>query len=139
MQKITLFWFRRDLRLEDNTALFQALEKEKNVLPLFIFDRNILDKLADKSDARVSFIHQQLQSIHQKLALLGSSILIKYGKPEEIYLELISQYQIQKVYTNRDYEPYARERDQKISQILDQKNIPLLSFKIGRASCRERV
>ena len=129
MQKITLFWFRRDLRLEDNTALFQALEKEKNVLPLFIFDRNILDKLADKSDARVSFIHQQLQSIHQKLALLGSSILIKYGKPEEIYQELISQYQIQKVYTNRDYEPYARERDQKISQILDQKKIPLLSFK----------
>lgn len=129
MQKITLFWFRRDLRLEDNTALFQALEKEKNVLPLFIFDRNILDKLADKSDARVSFIHQQLQSIHQKLALLGSSILIKYGKPEEIYQELTSQYEIQKVYTNRDYEPYARERDQKISQILDQKKIPLLTFK----------
>lgn len=129
MQKITLFWFRRDLRLQDNTGLFQALKKEENVLPLFIFDRQILDKLEDKSDARVSFIHLQLQNIHQKLEQFGSSILIKYGNPEEIYLELLSQYKIEKVYTNSDYEPYARDRDQKISELLNRNNIPLLSFK----------
>lgn len=129
MQKITLFWFRRDLRLQDNTGLFQALKKEVNVLPLFIFDRQILDKLEDKSDARVSFIHFQLQNIHQKLAQFGSSILIKYGKPEEVYQDLISQYDIQKVYTNSDYEPYACERDQKISKLLSKNSIPLLSFK----------
>lgn len=129
MQQITLFWFRRDLRLEDNTGLFQALKNEKNILPLFIFDSQILDKLEDKSDARVSFIHLQLQNIHQKLGQYGSSILIKYGKPAEIYHELLSVYDIQKVYTNSDYEPYARERDQKVSELLKQKNIPLLSYK----------
>jgi deoxyribodipyrimidine photo-lyase len=129
MQKITLFWFRRDLRLEDNTALFYALQQEENVLPLFIFDKNILDKLEDKSDARVDFIHQQLLSIHQELAKKGGSILVKYGNPEDIYRELLREFDIQAVYTNRDYEPYAKERDRAIEQLLKEKNIPFLSFK----------
>lgn len=129
MQKITIFWFRRDLRLEDNTGLYYALQQEENVLPLFIFDKKILDKLEDKSDARVDFIHQQILSIHQELAKKGSSILIKYGEPEQIYRELAEEFDIQAVYTNRDYEPYAKERDRKIEELLKEKNIPFLTFK----------
>jgi len=129
MEKVTLFWFRRDLRLEDNTGLFYALQQEKNVLPLFIFDQNILDKLEDKADARVEFIHAQLIDIKSQLEKKGSSLLIKYGKPEEIYQELLNDYDVGTVYTNRDYEPYAKERDSKIEFILKEKGISILSFK----------
>ena len=129
MQKITLFWFRRDLRLEDNTGLYYALQQEDNVLPLFIFDKNILNKLEDKSDARVDFIHQQLLSIHQELVKKGSSILVKYGSPEEIYQELFLEFDIQAVYTNRDYEPYGKGRDASIEKLLKEKSIPFLTFK----------
>lgn len=129
MEKITLFWFRRDLRLEDNTGLFYALQQEQNVLPLFIFDQNILDKLEDKADARVEFIHSQLLEIKAQLEKRGSSLLVRYGKPEEIYRKLLQEYDIQAVYTNRDYEPYAKERDAKIEVILKEKGITLLSFK----------
>ncbi|WP_111672347.1 cryptochrome/photolyase family protein [Algoriphagus litoralis] len=129
MEKITLFWFRRDLRLEDNTGLFYALQQEKNVLPLFIFDRNILDKLEDKADARVEFIHSQLEEIKAQLEKKGGSLLIRYGKPDDIYRELLQEYEIQAVYTNRDYEPYAKERDAEIAQILKENGSELLSFK----------
>ncbi|MDP2041415.1 MAG: deoxyribodipyrimidine photo-lyase [Algoriphagus sp.] len=129
MEKITLFWFRRDLRLEDNTGLFYALQQEKNVLPLFIFDRNILDRLEDKADARVEFIHSQLLEIKTKLEQKGSSLLIKYGKPEDIYLEILQEFDIQSVYTNRDYEPYAKERDAKVESLLKEKGVTFLSFK----------
>lgn len=129
MEKITLFWFRRDLRPEDNTGLFYALQQEKNVLPLFIFDRNVLDKLEDKADARVEFIHSQLIEIKSQLEKKGGTLLIKYGKPEEIYPELLNEYDIQAVYTNRDYEPYAKVRDAKIEVVLKEKGITLLSFK----------
>jgi deoxyribodipyrimidine photo-lyase len=129
MEKITLFWFRRDLRLEDNTGLFYALQQEKNILPLFLFDRNILDRLEDKADARVEFIHSQLLEIKTKLEQKGSSLLIKYGKPEDIYLELLQEFDIQSVYTNRDYEPYAKERDAKVESLLKEKGVTFLSFK----------
>lgn len=129
MEKITLFWFRRDLRLEDNTGLFYALQQEKNVLPLFIFDQNILDKLDDKADARVEFIHSQVSEIKSQLEKKGSSLLMKYGKPEEIYAEILEKYDVQAVYTNRDYEPYAKERDAKIEALLKETGITFLRFK----------
>ena len=129
MEKISLFWFRRDLRLEDNTGLYYATMQEKNVLPLFIFDRNILDDLEDKKDARVSFIHTQIKNISSKLEEYGSSVLVKYGKPLEIFRELSEEYDIQNVYTNRDYEPYARERDAAIKNLLKDKGIQILGFK----------
>ena len=129
MEKITLFWFRRDLRLEDNTGLFYALQQEKNVLPLFIFDRKILDKLEDKADARVEFIHSQLNEIKSQLEKKGSSLLVRYGKPEDIYREILEEYDIQSVYTNRDYEPYAKERDLAIEALLKEKGCTFLSFK----------
>ncbi len=129
MEKISIFWFRRDLRLYDNTALYYALQENIPVLPIFIFDSDILDDLKDKSDARVNFIHDQLNEINEQLKEIGSGVLVKYGKPEEIYKSIMQEYDIQAVYTNRDYEPYALERDQKIDNILQQKGIGFYDFK----------
>ncbi len=129
MDKISIFWFRRDLRLYDNTALYYALQENQAVLPLFIFDSEILDDLKDKSDARVNFIHDQLTDINQQLNKIGSGILVKHGKPEEVYKSLMEEYDIESVFTNRDYEPYALERDQKIDHILQNKGIGFYDFK----------
>ena len=85
MSKISIFWFRRDLRLHDNAALYHALKSGNPVLPIFIFDKNILDKLEDKKDRRVEFIHHILSEIQTKLKQIGSTILVKYGTPEEIF------------------------------------------------------
>ncbi len=128
-KKMNIFWFRRDLRLEDNAGLYHALKSGKPVLPLFIFDKNILDDLEDKTDARVFFIHQTLQELHQQLEKLGSSILIKYGTPEEVWANIIQEYPIENVFINRDYEPYAKARDQKIKAILAAQNVELHDFK----------
>jgi len=129
MEKVTVFWFRRDLRLEDNYGLYYAYTQEVNVLPLFIFDTEILEKLEDKQDARVTFIHEQLQRLHRELAAFGSSLLVKIGSPLDVYHSLLGEYDIQCVYTNRDYEPYARERDKAVSTLLKTKGIPFLDFK----------
>ena len=129
MKKISLCWFRRDLRTEDQTALFYSLQQEEQVLPLFIFDRHILDALEDKTDARVSFIHTQITRLKAFFEQQGSSMLVRYGRPEEIFQELLTEYEVQSVYTNRDYEPYAQSRDSQIESLLREKNIPFLSFK----------
>lgn len=129
MEKVNIFWFRRDLRLEDNTGLYHAFEQEKNVLPLFIFDRNILDDLEDKKDARVSFIHDQIKKISKDLENFESSLLVKYGKPLDVWNDLVEEYQIENVYTNRDYEPYAKERDESIKKLLKSHGIQFLDFK----------
>lgn len=129
MEKISIFWFRRDLRLEDNTGLYYAYTQEQNVLPLFIFDRDILDKLENKKDARVEFIHHQICKLNDELKSYGSSILVRHGKPIDIWKSLLGQYDIQTVYTNRDYEPYARERDEQVRNLLKERNILFLDFK----------
>lgn len=129
MKKISLCWFRRDLRTEDQTALFYSLQQEEQVLPLFIFDRHILDALEDQTDARVSFIHAQITSLKAFFEEQGSSMLVRYGYPEQIFQELLTEYEIQAVYTNRDYEPYAQSRDRRIEDLLREKNSPFLSFK----------
>ena len=129
MKKISLCWFRRDLRIEDQTALFYSLQQEEQVLPLFIFDRHILDALEDKTDARVSFIHTQITRLKAYFEQQGSSMLVRYGHPEEIFQKLLTEYEVQSVYTNRDYEPYAQSRDSQVEALLGEKNIPFLSFK----------
>ena len=116
-KEVTIFWFRRDLRLEDNAALWMALKSPYPVLPIFIFDRNILDKLQNRKDSRVLFIHRELQSIQLELNKLGSTLKTFYGTPEEAYDQLASMYDVKMVFTNRDYEPYARERDQAIYEM----------------------
>lgn len=129
MDKISIFWFRRDLRLYDNTALYYAIQEKEPVLPLFIFDTEILDDLVDREDARVNFIHNQLSEINNQLKEIGSGVLVKYGKPEDVYKTIIKEHDIQSVFTNRDYEPYALERDQKIDNVLQQKGINFYDFK----------
>ncbi len=132
MKEITLFWFRRDLRLQDNAGLYYALRENKNVLPLFIFDKNILDRLEDKADRRVDFIHQALTNIHEELVALGSALTVFCSTPEEAFKKLIKEHTIKNVYTNHDYEPYAKERDEKIKQLLEKNNI---EFKTHKDQC----
>ncbi|MHA4736769.1 cryptochrome/photolyase family protein [Dyadobacter sp. MSC1_007] len=122
-EKITLFWFRRDLRLQDNAGLYYALRSEYPVVPLFIFDRNILDDLEEKRDARVTFIYQAIQNLRDELKTLDADMLIEYGYPLEVWRKLVETYDIAEVYTNTDYEPYATERDRDVYQILKKKGI----------------
>ncbi|MFZ1704806.1 MAG: deoxyribodipyrimidine photo-lyase [Saprospiraceae bacterium] len=128
-QKLILFWFRRDLRFFDNTALLKALSNNIPVQPIFIFDRNILDNLDNPVDTRVCFIHQTIQSLKEKLQENGSDLWTFYGKPEEVIGNLIKTYNIVSIYTNTDYEPYARERDTKIQRLCDVKNISFIPCK----------
>ena len=128
-QAINIFWFRRDLRLDDNVGLYKALKSDKPVLPIFIFDSEILDKLP-KDDARVSFIHETLQNIRQTLQNEhGSSFAMYYGKPKDIYKQLIEDYKIDTVYTNHDYEPYATSRDKEIKSFLEKHDIEFKTYK----------
>ena len=120
---VNIFWFRRDLRLEDNVALYYALNSNLPVLPIFIFDPLILDKLEDKSDRRVSFIHNALQEIQTELLQSDSSLLVLHKTPLEAFKFLITQYKIEKVFINHDYEPYAKERDEQISSLLKNEDI----------------
>ena len=127
--KINVFWFRRDLRLNDNHGLYKALIAGKPVLPIFIFDTTILNKLSNKADRRVQFIHKALSDIHQKLLKLGSGLKIFHGSPLEVFPELINEFKVANVFTNHDYEPYAIERDLKIQQILTAKGIGFNTYK----------
>lgn len=127
--KTTIFWFRRDLRLEDNAGLYHALRSGKPVQCLFIFDREILDKLDDKNDRRLVFIHRALEKINEELKTYGSSLLVKYGKPADVWKELQNEVDIEGVFTNHDYEPYAKERDEKIAGALAKKNIAFKTYK----------
>ena len=126
---ITLFWYRRDLRFSDNAGLYRALSQQKNVLPIFIFDEVILDKLEDKTDKRVSFIYEAIEILKEELEGQGSSLMVFQGEPEKIFAEMISAKKIAAVYTNHDYEPYAKERDKAIEKLLQEKNIPFKTFK----------
>jgi deoxyribodipyrimidine photo-lyase len=129
MSKVNIFWFRRDLRLEDNHGLYMALSSGLTVLPIFIFDTNILDHLEDRADPRVSFIYQEVIRLKEELEKAGSSLLLIHGTPEEVFRNVISQYEVHTVFANHDYEPYARERDEKVSRILAQNGIIFQTFK----------
>lgn len=128
-KSISIFWMRRDLRLEDNAALHHALVGDQAVLPLFIFDYNILDKLEDRADARVQFLHRELESIKVQFQQHDSDIEVRYGKPENVWDDLLKEYNISAVYTNRDYEPYAKERDEKIAGLLKESDVAFHTFK----------
>ncbi len=115
---VCIFWFRRDLRLHDNHGLHHALQSGHPVLPIFIFDRNILDALSDRADRRVQFIHEQLSLIQTQLRSHGSELVSFYGNPEEAFAWLGSKYTIAQVICNEDYEPAAIQRDNAIEVFL---------------------
>ena len=128
-ERNNIFWFRRDLRLDDNIGFFKALKDNNPVIPIFIFDKKILDKLP-KNDARVTFIFNQLQKLRKELQeKYDSSLAMYYGNPEDIYVNLIKDFSIEKVYTNHDYEPYAKERDKKIKGLLKEQEIEFKTYK----------
>lgn len=130
MEKVTIFWFRRDLRIEDNTGLYYAMKEKNPVLPIFIFDRNILDKLEDPADARVEFIQKRVNTLNNQLKKeYKSGILTFYETPITAFKKLLQDYQVGAVYTNRDYEPYALHRDQEIEKLLKENNTALYDFK----------
>ncbi|NND79849.1 MAG: deoxyribodipyrimidine photo-lyase [Maribacter sp.] len=128
-QNVSIFWFRRDLRLEDNIGLNHALESNSNVLPIFIFDKEILSQLP-KNDARVTFIHNTVQDLSEQLKQnYNSSIAMYYGNPIDVFNSLTDKYSIDAVYTNHDYEPYALQRDAALKKLLSLKNIAFYTYK----------
>ncbi|HZK61419.1 MAG TPA: deoxyribodipyrimidine photo-lyase, partial [Anaerovoracaceae bacterium] len=126
--KINIFWFRRDLRLDDNTGLINALNSGMPVLTLFIFDTNITSELS-YADPRISFIYDSLSAINNELEISGSSLYIAKGDPLKVWKELMRSFNINAVYVNKDYEPYAVKRDSQIASLLLKNNIPLKCFK----------
>ncbi len=128
-KKVSIFWFRRDLRLDDNVGFLAALKGNYPVMPIFIFDSEILEKLPT-NDPRVNFIHDTLQKMRSELQdQHGSSIAILKGKPIDVFKELLKEHNISEVFTNRDYEPYALERDTEIENLLGKSDIPFHTFK----------
>lgn len=127
--EVAFFWFRRDLRLHDNAGLFHALNSGYPVQAVFIFDKNILDKLEEKSDKRLVFIQKQLKNIDSTLKNYGSGLLVEYGEPIEVWKKLSEKYSIKELYSNSDYEPYARERDKQVDSFFVSKNISFKLFK----------
>ena len=124
----SLFWHRRDLRIEDNCGLYKALKNGKQVVPVFIFDENILSKL-DKHDARISFIYEEIQRVKNQYQNYGSDLLVYFGNPVTLIPEIAKGFDCNAVYSNRDYEPYALERDKKIFEILNQQGINFIGSK----------
>ncbi len=126
---VNIIWFRRDLRLTDNAALYHALKSGNPVVPIFIFDTRILEQLEDKQDRRVAFIHAALSEMQAALIQLGSSMEVYYGTPGEVFEKLHKKYAIAAVFTNHDYEPYAFERDQLVANYLESSGIEFKTFK----------
>ncbi len=123
-----IFWFRRDLRLFDNTALHKALDENKGVQPIFIFDKNIIDEL-ESNDARINFIYTHLSKINKELKNYDSSLKVYYGNPVDVFREICLKVDVESVYTNQDYEPYAINRDREVNEVLRDFGVPFFTFK----------
>ena len=128
-QPISICWLRRDLRLQDNTALYHALKSGYPVLLVFIFDKIILDQLENKNDRRVAFIHETLVDIQTRARQQQSSMLVLYDAPIKAFEKINSLYEIKEIFINHDYEPYAIRRDQEIKAFAEKHQIVLHSFK----------
>ena len=125
--KVSIFWFRRDLRLKDNTALYNALKSGFPVIPIFIFDQDILNEL-EIDDARVNFIYDSLEQVNNLLSTHDSSLRVFKSSITQVWENILDEYDIQDVYVNEDYEPYGLERDRLVSSILNQKKVKFNSF-----------
>ncbi|MBO6515442.1 MAG: deoxyribodipyrimidine photo-lyase [Bacteroidia bacterium] len=124
---MVIFWFRRDLRVEDNHGLFKALTSGESVLPVFVFDTNIINKLP-KSDSRLTFIHDLLSDLNNGLASFGGGLTVRIGNPQKVISKLVDEHQATAVYTNLDHEPYGIERDEEIKQLLKQRGVDFRSY-----------
>jgi deoxyribodipyrimidine photo-lyase len=129
LEQYTIFWFRRDLRVDDNAGLYHALNSGNKVLPIFIFDTDILEKLPSKSDARLAMIHAALGKITDTMKGNRCNVGMYHGKPKAVFEHLLEKYAIVKVIANQDYEPYAQKRDEEIKQFLTTKEIQFETYK----------
>ena len=127
--KINIFWFRRDLRLSDNAGFYRALKSGVPTLCLFIFDKNILDHLENKKDQRVEFLQETVASLKAELQTLGSDLVVEYGRPLEVWDKLLNTFDVENVYTNHDFEPYALQRDAALQTKFEALNIGFKTFK----------
>lgn len=128
MSRVTIFWFRRDLRLDDNAGLFHALSDRGDVQGLFIFDTGLLKGLP-RTDARVHFIHQTLESLKDGLQRQGADLWVRHGDVLEIWDKLSRENDIAAVYANHDYEPSARRRDEAVARLLEKRGVEFKTFK----------
>ena len=128
MENYTVFWFRRDLRLEDNAGLYHALTSGNKVLPLFIFDTEIIHKLP-KKDARIEMIHAALRNITDAMKRNRCNVGMYLGQPKAVFESINKKFNITKVITNHDYEPYATERDTTIRDFLKKKGVAFETYK----------
>jgi deoxyribodipyrimidine photo-lyase len=124
---VSIFWFRRDLRIEDNIALYHALEAGNPVIPIFIFDDEILEEL-EATDARVHFIYERLEKINQLLEAYNSSVSVFKGSVNEVFSNLLEEYEVKEVFVNEDYEPYALRRDERVANFIASKGVQLHRF-----------
>lgn len=129
MNSVSIFWFRRDLRAFDNTGFEAALQSGHPVLPLFIYDSNILDRLEDRDDRRVEFIHREITGLQEKFRAHGSSFLVERGDPIEVWKKIFKKYDVKKVFFNHDYEPYAIERDIEVGKLIKASGATVATFK----------
>lgn len=133
-KELSIHWFRRDLRLSDNAALYHALKSGLPVQPIFIFDSNILYELKEyksdlTEDKRVIFIHDEIKRVKRELNELGSDLIVYYGKPFDVWTEIINKKIVKKVFTNHDYEPYADERDNALSLLFREHAVEFKTYK----------
>ena len=126
--KICLFWFRRDLRIHDNAGLAAALASGLPVLPLFIYDKEILDHLPDKADARLTFIYDEIEKLAAQTEKAGGSFVARYGAPLAVLEQLVQAFEVAAVHTNEDYEPYATARDTAVGQMLQKHGVEFLLY-----------
>jgi deoxyribodipyrimidine photo-lyase len=132
-------WFRRDLRLHDNAALYHALKSKHRVVPVFIFDKNILDDLENKKDRRVEFIRKALLEMQETLQKHDSSLEVYYDVPINVYKVLVKKYTIETVFANEDYEQYAIDRDAALIDLLNKHNAELKLYKDQVILAKEEV
>jgi len=129
IEKINIFWFRRDLRLDDNAGFYHVLKSQYPVLCLFIFDKEILGQLNDKKDARVTFIYDTVSNLRNELQIHGSSMLVLHDTPKNAWRQLLQKYEVAEVYANHDYEPYAKQRDEELRDLLAGQGIAFNTYK----------
>jgi len=129
MEGVTLYWFRRDLRLGDNHGLYQALKSSHPVLPIFIFDTTILDKLEDNYDARVTYLHDRIATLKLELEALGGTLLVMHGVPAVVLSQLMETLYVREIFLNKDYEGYAKARDAEVAELCRHRGVAFLSFK----------
>jgi len=126
--KKSLFVFRRDLRLEDNTALIAALANSEAVMPAFIFDPRQIGDQPYKSDSIVRFMLESLIDLEDQLKTKGAKVYFFEGIAHEIIEKLLKLEEIDAVYVNRDYTPFSQKRDQVIEGVCNKNGVKLHSL-----------